>query len=656
MFKKLFVLAMAMCMIFSMSAVAFATEGTIESPHIYKYRGAAVEITVPAQSRVYYEISGTLTDYISSGVIMSVTGDNNVVVYYGVRGQGFMPGQTSIDIPLDPGLMKFSLENASEEDITVYVDLVQNQSSGTMDNPYVLEEPGFVSAEVSANNDGYWISYVAPADGVFTFEMYGASDSDDNELGWTYFINNISTTVYGDKHSSDDENPVFIEEVEVSEGDELIIMMNTYEAPADQYSFPGAPAGTVNAYITFTAPEGSVDNPIWFDELLSEIEVSAGTEVYYQGRFGGSTFVLKGENVYVVYNGDTYELVNGAISIELPVGGVTSPANVFKIVNNGEEDATYTVEFQYPEGTYENPKDLEIGKTDIELEEGNDSYYLEFVAPSVGKFTINISGTNGWHYVVNNDTAWIYGDTHYSTDEVVVSKETIVVNKGDVIQVVIGTYEAPEEEYGEPGAPSGTVSLDVSFEDYAVKDDAAVSEDEFEDMEVTLKDNEDEPVLEEGVQLVVGSTLKPQFDAVKNLITSLISDKTYQVIDLSLVDDWGMKVQLEEGKTVDITLKVPTALADAKVIELFRLDEETNKLVSVDKADVVNGAITVTVNHFSTFVFADATPAQEVNPPVDNPPVVNPDKTGDMAPVAMLLVVAVAASVVVLKKRETAEN
>lgn len=259
MFKKLFVLAMAMCMIFSMSAVAFATEGTIESPHIYKYIGAAVEIPVPAQSRVYYEISGTLTDYISSGVIMSVTGDNNVVVYYGVRGQGFMPGQTSIDIPLDPELMMFSLENSSEEDITVYVDLVQNQTSGTMDNPYVLEEPGFVSAEVSANSDGYWMSFVAPTDGVLNFEMYGALDAEGNDLGWMYFINNITTTKYGDQHFSDDENPVLNEEVEVSAGDELIIMMNTYN-PENMWANP---EGSVNAYITFAAPEGSVDNPIW---------------------------------------------------------------------------------------------------------------------------------------------------------------------------------------------------------------------------------------------------------------------------------------------------------------------------------------------------------------------------------------------------------
>ena len=76
----------------------------------------------------------------------------------------------------------------------------------------------------------------------------------------------------------------------------------------------------------------------------------------------------------------------------------------------------------------------------------------------------------------------------------------------------------------------------------------------------------------------------------------------------------------------------------AKKVAVYRVGDD-NKLVSCGTADVANGKLTFTTNHFSTYVFADATPATN---------------TGDAAPIVfMLAVAAVAASMVIASKKKT---
>lgn len=189
----------------------------------------------------------------------------------------------------------------------------------------------------------------------------------------------------------------------------------------------------------------------------------------------------------------------------------------------------------------------------------------------------------------------------------------------------------------------------VPEENQPVEDDTVITEEDIQDMDAKVENNA------EGTELVIAPIVQETFDEVKTLVQDTFQDKIYQMVDIKLVDENGAAVQPEEGKKVSITIKLPEVLKAAKKIAVSRYDEVTKKLVQISTVDATDGKITFATDHFSTYVFADATPASE-DAPVVTPPVVTPDKTADMAPIAMVVLVALlAAAVVVLKKREVNE-
>ena len=125
------------------------------------------------------------------------------------------------------------------------------------------------------------------------------------------------------------------------------------------------------------------------------------------------------------------------------------------------------------------------------------------------------------------------------------------------------------------------------------------------------------------------------FKVVKEAAKTAFKNKVYVALDLKLLK--GTEAVQPNGD-VKVTIPVPSALAKAKKVAVYRVGDD-NKLVSCGTADVANGKLTFTTNHFSTYVFADATPATN---------------TGDAAPIVfMLAVAAVAASMVIASKKKT---
>lgn len=125
------------------------------------------------------------------------------------------------------------------------------------------------------------------------------------------------------------------------------------------------------------------------------------------------------------------------------------------------------------------------------------------------------------------------------------------------------------------------------------------------------------------------------FKVVKEAAKTAFKNKAYVALDLKLLK--GTEAVQPNGD-VKVTIPVPSALAKAKKIAVYRVGDD-NKLVSCGTADVADGKLTFTTNHFSTYVFADATPASN---------------TGDAAPIVfMLAVAAVAASMVIASKKKT---
>ena len=133
---------------------------------------------------------------------------------------------------------------------------------------------------------------------------------------------------------------------------------------------------------------------------------------------------------------------------------------VFAIQNKTTAEATYEVAFAYQAGTVENPEAVALGTTTCTLAEGNDCYYFQYTVATSGALTIDVSATEGgWQYCINNETQGVYGDTHWYDDETVVPTETINVTTGDVIRIMVGTYET-----GSWTNPAGTVKFTLSLE------------------------------------------------------------------------------------------------------------------------------------------------------------------------------------------------
>ncbi len=227
-------------------------------------------------------------------------------------------------------------------------------------------------------------------------------------------------------------------------------------------------AFTMSSAIAFAddvATSGTEANPIFMEdsdvntpEITAKAVIPADTAVYYQGMLSGMTMNITG-NVSVVYNGETYTAKNGVVTVEFPEAVGRPMPCVFQIVNSTNGDVTADIECTYPLGTLMNPEAITTGKYATEIKEGTNGYYYTIEAPMSGKLTVSVASNKGWFYCVNNVTANVYGDMHYSDDETVVSSETIEVAKGDKVQITVNAVDV-DAWYA---TVEGTVDVEVAF-------------------------------------------------------------------------------------------------------------------------------------------------------------------------------------------------
>lgn len=641
--KKLITLVAAMCMIFSMATVVFAEDEIVSI-----YGDLTYDQTIAAGETVKFEAYGV------GGTTLTINDESAVVIYEGEEYEaveGVVEVAVTSTNPRMP--VSFQVRNDGEVENTYTIEFVF--PLGSMDNPETFEGASSVYAQIEAgNNQGYFINFIAPADGLFSFTIYGAEDAEYNELGWSYTLNRLTESKYGDKLTSADEVVESSQEFEVSEGDEIQIIVSTYD-PEDMWNIP---AGAVSAYIDFVYPIGSAENPIFIEETPCEMEIMADSHMYYQGYFAGQTVTISSDKVSVVYKEQTYTAENGIITIECPAQGMGRPMpDVFVIKNDGTEDVTIAVDSKYPVGHMENPDKLVAGTNKATVEAGNmQGYYFIWTATENGILKVTFDEKADWMYTVNNMTTYEYGDTVWSDSDPAMPSTFIAVNKGDEIQVVVNTYD-PEDMWN---YPAGTVEFSALIITEKDVTDIVGTEDDVEFNEsAEVKNNAD------GTELVVSDISVDDFVTIFELAQGEYKDvlKDYYLADITLEDAQGNVVQPEAGKTVDITLKVPAQIKDAKLIEVFWLDGD--KLESLGKCEVKDGKFTFGAKHFSAYVFADVTPVvvpddddNSGQTPTPTPTPTPGDggqqvKPGDSANVLMLFALAAIAGAVVLTKKKT---
>ena len=153
-------------------------------------------------------------------------------------------------------------------------------------------------------------------------------------------------------------------------------------------------------------------------------------------------------------------------------------------------------------------------------------------------------------------------------------------------------------------------------------------------------------------------TDKDTLDKVDKAVKDTLSSKVgkYAVLDINMTDAAGTKIQPLNNGNVLVTIDVPSTLDANKGLVVYRMED--NGTLTELKTSVENGKVSFETNHFSTYIVAEkaavaeetttAAAAKETTTAKTNSP-----KTGDAAPVAALMVVALGAcgAVIASKKK-----
>lgn len=142
--------------------------------------------------------------------------------------------------------------------------------------------------------------------------------------------------------------------------------------------------------------EDNKDEPVAIGGTLSFDAVVAGGHLNHFNlyRVSGTSLTVEHPMAYVVYNGVTYEAVDGKVTVpELYSDSTNTPVSL-AIGNRGPEDLAFPVTLSYPQGHQMNPIALSNGNLSTYCEEGNSQgVYYSFTAEKAGTLTIRLTQT-----------------------------------------------------------------------------------------------------------------------------------------------------------------------------------------------------------------------------------------------------------------------
>ncbi len=204
-------------------------------------------------------------------------------------------------------------------------------------------------------------------------------------------------------------------------------------------------------------PMGTEENPIELGGITEfDAEVPAGEKLYYHiYKVSGMKMTVSDPDVYVIYDGKTYQSENGEISFVVTSADTFTPV-VLAIGNSSSADKTFAVTFSNLEGTSANPYPLEMGQFDTAIEADNDQgVYYTFTATENGTVTVyNVSATDnvGYDYVLYNLTSYANRTllSDGATDENGVASVSVAVSAGDLVTLTVAT--TPDENNAYPAA------------------------------------------------------------------------------------------------------------------------------------------------------------------------------------------------------------
>lgn len=380
-------------------------------------------ITVPAGQTLYY---GAKVE----GMILAFTGRNVTLTSSGTE---YATEEGKLELLCNGAESVFVITNTGEKDETC--TLTFTYPPGHRENPLPLEMGENTAQLEEGNISGCAFAWAAETAGQLTVSM--AEDAQ-----WQFVLINKTAGTEGVIHTSEDDPEQNRETLEVAAGDQVLLIVNTFDPAHPLHT----PAGEVRFTAEYVDPTlGEAENPIWLN-LTDTVTVPAGKTMYCTAKADGMLLTLEGADVTVNHNGVEYLPKKNQVTILCHGEGLFGHP-VFEITNTGKEDREYTISFAYPDGHFMNPTELILGENTATPEpDGKHGHYFLWTADRDGTLTITMKTEEGWIYCVSNLTAGEMGQEHSWDEEEPVSAQTVTVHKGDEIRIVVRADSVPETE------------------------------------------------------------------------------------------------------------------------------------------------------------------------------------------------------------------
>ena len=222
-----------------------------------------------------------------------------------------------------------------------------------------------------------------------------------------------------------------------------------------------------------TTPSGPVEDnkeePIVIGSTLNfDAEVKANHIVYFDLlKVNDTTLTIKSKDAYVIYNGITYEAVNGVVTVPNLYSQYTNIPVSIKIGNKGSKDATFAVTLTYPEGHRENPVEMTLKSFSVSVKKNNEQgVYYHWSAAKAGTLTISMDKVTSASGAVEADisvtiTTIMDGlpiPHQFKLSEIEGNTLTVEVNAGDDVVITVGVMPNSQNRY-----LAATIDVTASF-------------------------------------------------------------------------------------------------------------------------------------------------------------------------------------------------
>lgn len=457
--KKILAMAMVLVLAFSLCTISVAAEadGSQENPwEVNTPMQMPWTVTVAAGDTQWYAFNSNFFD----GMAFQATYGLSEIVVDGVSCYPSPALQGGIEFSmtatsLNPILVGF-VNNGTEE---VTVDLAEAVADvfGTEELPVELYEG---DNSVILNEDAlnqtmglFYTSFYPTFAAEFTFTVVNTLNETAVGFQKMYVVNAMDKTEIA---TGDD-----------MDGDGVI----TVSADLESY----VPVFVVIEYPDFPLPELNIN-------IAGPVEGSAERPIEAYGTYGieAPFTVPAGESLYVnlYYLDGTTLYAEGDVEVQIGEAVVGEDGIVLEgdtvaavLVNNGAEDAEVQLSVVYPEGTEQNPQDVELGDTEVELEEGEGYAYFEFYANVDGTLTVTPADSTLLSNIRLENTSiddyekkyaemspWGF-DEDYNYVQTIGTEVSMEVSKGDIIYITVENLA--DEDTWEYPALSTSINVDL---------------------------------------------------------------------------------------------------------------------------------------------------------------------------------------------------